>query len=660
VSRTKFVTSFRNLLVLSFFANMTSPVVANPSTPMNWELPPIKDRAVQTRADRLYKLSEGLARHLIAGLRPWKEDASLLLLTDSRSTEHFIRPNTGTVAGLAMLYRFGPYDENAVGLPRADLLNTKILPMMRYLTTTHVTGSLSTSDGKKWGNAWQSAQWAEALGLAAWFVGRDLPPDLVAEVRRVVAYEAGRFVDATPPHQLKADTKAEENAWNSKVLSMAVVLMPGDDRRPAWERAFQKWALSGWLRPADEHSSVLVDGLTLSQQFTGANIYDDFTLENHNIVHPDYMTAWSQSLGCSIEHLMTGRRPPEALRHNVSGIHENLKWFRLPDGGLMYPSGQDWALFRQIDWLYPNLVAAVIFRDPEAWIWTDQLVQVAKKMQARSADGSLYLSEENFFASASTDKLYQFTRGWLALHFAEGVAAKEPARRGVKRLEGAKIILNRTAKAVHAVCWGTKIMGQCAPLQQDRMISPDTRSGVGHIRLKGDTKPLQVSLGDARVTNDSRSFTAELMVNHGDAVRSELTFRSKADGSWSITEKLMALREIETDEIATGLVGILNDRDWIFERGERELRIGKDKYRMRSCAGTVLAAVDVHYLSVDSVLRIKARTPLQVRYKAATEYQRSRVTDELSLNCIAGNRSWKAGQTISQWEATVHCEPRRK
>ena len=45
-------------------------------------------------------------------------------------------------------------------------------------------------------------------------------------VRRVVAHEADSIAGGTPPHQLRIDTKAEENAWNSRVLSVAVLLMP--------------------------------------------------------------------------------------------------------------------------------------------------------------------------------------------------------------------------------------------------------------------------------------------------------------------------------------------------------------------------------------------------------------------------------------------------
>lgn len=628
-------------------------------TGLAWDLPPAIHPAVQARADRLYLATQRLGRHLLSELRPWSDDPDLLLLTESRSGEHHVRPNAGAVAGFAFLYRFGPYDEQVVGLSRADLLDRALVPMMRYLVTTHVTGSTPTSDGKPWGDAWQSAHWAESLGMAAWWVGGDLPADVARGARRVVAHEAGRFVEVDPPHQLKDDTKAEENAWNCKVLSAAGLLMPQDPRRAQWDATFHKWALSSWLRPADARESKLVDGRPLSAQFTGANIHDDFTLENHHIVHPDYMTAWSLSLGCALEFVLTGRKPPEALLHNVAGMYENLKWFCLPDGGFVYASGQDWAVYRQVDWLYPNLLMAVFGRDPQAWSLLDVSLDVLERMQARSPGGAIYLPEENFFASAQTDKICQFARGWLCLHFAEEPRPAPLELRGVRRLEEARMMLHRTSSAVHAVSWGSKIMAQCMPVQPDRMISPHDRSGIGHIRVRGADKPLPVALVEVRIVDQADAFSVDLQLDHGEAVRATLAFRSNSDGSFVVRERLVALEDVTTVEIATGLVGILNNPRWIYERGRRTVSLGRDLQVIASGSGSLVRGDLASDVSVDSVLRISSDKPLRVRYQAGTRPQRSRITDELSLNCIEGPHAWTAGQIISDWQATMHCTPQQ-
>ena len=87
---------------------------------------------------RIYLAAEKLARYLRTLVHPWKEDATLLLLTDSRSGEHHIRPNTGAVYGFCFLSRFGPYDESVVGISRERLLGETVIPTVR-------TGSCSAT-----------------------------------------------------------------------------------------------------------------------------------------------------------------------------------------------------------------------------------------------------------------------------------------------------------------------------------------------------------------------------------------------------------------------------------------------------------------------------------------------------------------------------------
>jgi len=625
--------------------------------PMVWRLPEVAPPAIQERCDRVYLVAQRLARHLLQSVRPWPDDPELLLLTDSRSGENWIRPNAGTVMGLGFLYRFGPYDANEVGISRDELLCDRIVPMIRYLTTTHVTGTRPTSDGRPWGDAWQSALWTSMLGMGAWWLGVDLPVEVADDVRRVVAHEADRIASTEPPHQVRDDSKAEENAWNSQVLSVAVVLMPDDQRRNAWESAFEKWAFSSLLRPADENSDVVVDGRTVAERFTGANIHDDFTLENHGIVHPDYMTAYSQTLGCMLEYRLTGRKPPEALLHNVAGLYENLKWLSLPDGGFMYPSGQDWMLYRQADWLYPHALMAVYGNDREAWVLADRCLEVLERMQARTDSGTVYLPEETFFASSQSDKLTHFSSMWLTLHFADRFEPADPRREGVRPFDSGRFVLNRTPSAVHSFSWGAKVMAHSVAMRKDRLVSPHERSGVGFVQLKGHDAPLPVTLADVRVDHDDRTFAVDLVVHHGDSVEARLRYRSRADGTWQMAEKLVALREVTTSRIATGLIGVLNDRNWIYQRGERRVRIGDQRAVVPSCAGVRLRADGVGEVAVDEVLHVRSDQGLLVGYVSAAAPQRGRVTDELYLNVIDGEHTWQAGRTISEFQAEVRFAP---
>ena len=607
-------------------------------------------------ATRIYAATQKQARYLLGQLRPWSEDAEMLLLTESRSGEHWVRPNTGTIEGLAFLYKFGPYDAKVVGRTRQQLLDAAIVPMMRYVVETHVTGWRPTSDGKPWGDAWQSAHWAQMLARAAWWLWDDLPDDLRLGARRVTAHEADRIAAMEPPSQIKRDTKSEENAWNSQIFSVAMLLMPDDPRRPGWEKAFQKWVLSSYLRPRDADCQTMVDGRTVAEQFTGANIDDDFTLENHGFVHPDYMTAFGLSLGCEIDYRLTGRKSPEAMVYNVSGIYENLKWFVLPDGGYVYPNGQDWRLFRNADWIRFHLLMACYAGDPDAWSLAMRSLDVIERMQARSAEGNVYLPEEYFFASTQTDLLRSLALAWLAIQTADPIRDEPVDRHGVRRLDSARIILNRTATAVHTFAWGAKTMAQCVPYRLDRIVSPHQRNGIGYVRVSGAEKALPVQVRSVDVQSDGDSFSADLVVNHGDgAISSELRLCSQADGTWTVRERLVARKPVETEEIATGWIGILNNPHWIYEKGRRTITLDGKATEVPALSGQTILGGGVRTVAVDSALLVASVEPLSVSYRGATAPDRARATDQLVLNWHGVPKRWEAGEVISEWEATVRC-----
>jgi hypothetical protein len=626
----------------------------NAAAVMSLQLPEQANPEVRKTQNRLYQLALHQAHAILPSVHPWEKDPGLKLATQSKSIEHFIRPNTAAIANFAFLCRFGTYDEKIVGVSRGELLKVTIIPMMRYIAATHVTGPLNTSDGKKWGDQWQSAYWAQMLGRSAWWLWDDLPDDLHESVRRVVNHEADRFIGQTPPHNLEHDTKAEENAWNSTIFDMAILLLPADAKRLVWEKEFQRWVMSSYLRPADDRSAKLVDGRPVSEQFTGANIYDDFTLENHDIVHPDYMGCFALTVTCAIDHALSGRRAPEAIGHNTREVYGNLKWFFLPDGGCVYPNGEDWELFNNaFDWSEVNSYMASFAGDPDAWPQLMRNLATGEAMQARDSSGALYKDEETVYGGAQLLAGEQIARVWLALQTFKNFVGESKPLLGVKRLDAGKLILHRTPTAVHTLSWGSVIMAQCVPWRMDRVVSPDQRDGVGQVRRKGDKKILPVKLVSADVQDSADGFTADLVVDHGDAVRANLNFRSNADGSFVIREKLTALGDMTTSEIATGLIGVLNNPLWVYESHRRKIALGDERADVPALSGKTLKADGVRQIDVDGVLKIESPAPLSAAYLGTKKIERGRATDKLYLNYLGGERNWTKGQAISVFEATI-------
>jgi hypothetical protein len=365
------------------------------------------------------------------------------------------------------------------------------------------------------------------------------------------------------------------------------------------------------------------------------------------------MTAFSLSLGCAPDFVLTGRRAPEALLFNVRPIYENLKWMLLPDGGFVYPNGQDWELFRNPSWLSRHVLMAVWAHDPHAWSWVLRTLDTLEKMQARSPDGAVFYPGEYFFASTQSDLFRALANAWLSLQLAGEIPNAPRERVGVRRWDSAKVILRRTPSAIHTVSWGARIMAQCVPRQLDRLVSPHERNGVGHVRLAGERAALPVRLQGAEVREGTNWFEARLTVDHGQAIRAHLTFRSEADGSFVMREKLVALTNTTTAEIATGLIGILNNPRWIYERGHRRVAADDKSMAVASGCGQAWSWEAVRRISVDDALLLVAARPLHAGYLAAARAERGRVTDQLLLNYLPGDRTWTAGSIISDYEVVL-------
>ena len=278
-----------------------------------------------------------------------------------------------------------------------------------------------------------------------------------------------------------------------------------------------------------------------------------------------------------------------------------------------------------------------------------------EKMQARPLDGAVFHPGEYFFASTQTDLFRALGNAWLSLQLAGDIANMFRERVGVRRWDSAKVILRRTPDAIHTVSWGAKIMAQCVPCRLDRLVSPHERNGIGHVRLAGERAVLPLRLQAAEVREGTNWFEARLTVDHGQAIRAQLTFRSQTDGAFVMAEKLVALTNTTTAEISTGLLGILNNPHWIYERGRRRVTVDGESTEVTATCGQEWSWENISRISVDDALLITSARPLHAAYLAALRAERGRVTDRLVLNHLPGNRSWAAGGIVSDYQVIVRC-----
>ena len=124
-----------------------------------------------------------------------------------------------------------------------------------------------------WGHTWQSSMAAGFLGLSAWLVRDDLPPQARAYVAHVVADEADwvssrgvpywKDLAGTTPPGRAGNSAAEEAAWDAGHMGLAIQMLAGHPRADAWARKGTQLGVAAYSTRADTLSDERVNGVAL-------------------------------------------------------------------------------------------------------------------------------------------------------------------------------------------------------------------------------------------------------------------------------------------------------------------------------------------------------------------------------------------------------------
>ena len=135
-----------------------------------------------------------------------------------------------------------------------------------------------------------------------------------------------------PAARVKLDTEAETVAWNSTILSLAANMMPTHPHNAKWREAAKRYAYTIFATSKDlEDGTPGDDGKPVKDWVAGANIHDDFTLENHGRFHIDYVFACYRFIiyGAAMHRLGGNRRTRRVpssharrVRAGPAAVHE--------------------------------------------------------------------------------------------------------------------------------------------------------------------------------------------------------------------------------------------------------------------------------------------------------------------------------------------------
>lgn len=330
----------------------------------------------------------------------------------NENQEHHIRPPASAAWGLAVVLKTGLFDEARVGVSREEALD-RTVKLVKGVATVHK----AVPDGR-WGDHWQSSLWAGLAGGAGWLLREDLDDEARDAVRRMVVYEADRFI--RPDYQVPywngegGDTKAEENAWNSMVLALAVTMLPEHPHVSQWKEVCSELMISAYARPSDtERTDITVDGRTPKDWLEGYNAREDGVVINHNIVHNDYMTCVGLSHRATLLCSLAGIPAPEAADYNFDVAYRAMVTLEFASppykapGGTMYipgrpeqyyPQGTDWSVHRFATFYLMDTAAHRCGYDRglphRAASWMRLRAARIEEMQARHDDGRMFADGE--------------------------------------------------------------------------------------------------------------------------------------------------------------------------------------------------------------------------------------------------------------------------
>jgi hypothetical protein len=389
-----------------------------------------------------------------------------------------VRGMSSTMLGYAMLIHAqdeGWLDPKLAGqLQQAELTRPELLRYieqnLKFLSAHHLSNTQGPDP--KWGFSWQSTLWLGSSGPAVLLVWKDLPHDIKTDYKRVAGSEADRIIAKPPKNYKPGDTGAEENAWDEYAPAVALAIDPTNPHAADWMKALKSYAMNVYSIRADQGQDLV----------TTANLFDDFTLENHGFFHPDYVQVSGQDLGTSLAVLQMGDKlngthlaeefKPCAM-HHLKDVWENvMQHLLLDDGQFAFPNGTDWTIHTTMEPGYLACIATLL-KDP-----------IAITAESRDAGNALRRREVSPAGRIFGDtNMEWWWEPLLIQRFASAMiqhenrdsestesASTEPPT-GATLLPVAKVFIYRNADYFASLAWGERHMGTFYPASQTDSIT---------------------------------------------------------------------------------------------------------------------------------------------------------------------------------------------
>ena len=261
--------------------------------------------------------------------------------------EYVIRPHINILCILsAYVYKNHFTDNNNIS--REDTIDI-INKGLSWMCETHITGSTDVDcflERKRWGENWRSGLWAALMGVCSFLTRDFLKEELLEKTKKVIAFEANRFIDVLPPSGSDIDTKLEENAQDTMVIAWAINLMPDHPNVQKWKHSLDVWAINiaSSINNKADHSEYL--GKSVSYWSTTNTLYPDLTAENHGFFYPEILSYGAWVVLSMAAYRFHDREMQDIFQLKVhQETFDILLRFSLPNGLVYTPCSSDLPFF---------------------------------------------------------------------------------------------------------------------------------------------------------------------------------------------------------------------------------------------------------------------------------------------------------------------------
>ena len=365
-----------------------------------------------------------------------------------QNNEDGVRSNADLSMISAFLVKYG---KDKVTLPEGvtwDDLEKMAMKSLVFAYSTHKANKMKTCSGNNyWGSTsgsdyvWESSLWAMSVAYSAYFQWDKLSDKQKGYIEKLLKAECNYELNRTIPTGYNGDTKAEENGWEADVLAATLGLFPNDEMAPKWFDRLREFAINSYSHKDDAHNTTVIDPhydkKTVADLYKGQNLFDDYTLQNHNFFHTSYQNVVIQELGEAALALKLFQQKTigeekwktNSLMHNNDKVmKEVLNWLALADGELAMPNGNDWSLFL-FDQITSYTTNACFLNDPDALMLENLAYKNIKARQTTTSDGS-WLLRSDIGARRMGVEAHRVMMTWL-MHEAISTAVS-PVSHGVQ------------------------------------------------------------------------------------------------------------------------------------------------------------------------------------------------------------------------------------